>query len=799
MIRYGTTFVFDTFTDTDGTLLSAHTGELGATWVQHGVSTITIVISDANRARRTSGGASDVALYYASGLPATADYEVSTILRQLTAGAAAGVVGRVVTGATTAYMARYDSAGPEWQLVKYVAGTPTTLGTYAQALAVGQDYRMTLRMRGTRISLLVNNIERIAVTDSAITDAGRAGLRASRTTTNSTDTHYDEFSATDILGDGVGRPGVPAPTGSLFHYEPGMPITEMSGTFTRADATTCATYVDVNGVIQTVAANVLRDEHYVDEHRTTLIEDTRTNLVLHSDALASGWTTGGTPTNAVGTYAGRPFSRFTNPVTHELSRAVTLTGNTVKAFSCLVKADGVNGDTYTGIWDATAEVWRVLIHYTVTGTVVTAVLLHGTSLRVEALADGVYRLSCVSIAAVAANANGVYANGTGGAGLTTVLLSGFQVENAATCSSLIPTGAVTVTRAADVLQLPYYARPQALSFYAAQHVPGGVESVAATNSIWIGDATVGYRLSFSSLQARAQRYGTNSDSGAGPSIVVGDFVEQLGTLSAAGGSTASVSINSAAVVVGSLGATSAFEAEWNTAAVILNGTGQGVMAVRAVKVMAGVQSMETMRALKASLVFVQSLEVAHLLELEFSDGWVRLTTAPQDLAYLGDTWESIGGVLSFGGIEESADVKAHSVDITLSGVDQTVMALLLGSEYRGRQALIYRVYYDRTLGTVLGQPVRLFKGLQLSPYTVQESRTREYGTVTIQTRLLSFLGVERVRGIMASLPSHQHYFAGDLFFQHVASIANSPIYWGIAMPFVPRSGGRLPEGREGYV
>lgn len=67
--------------------------------------------------------------------------------------------------------------------------------------------------------------------------------------------------------------------------------------FARADASTCATYRDQNGVVRTVAANILRDQHYVGTVRTVLLESARQNLLLQTEDQSSGsWTNIGTPT-----------------------------------------------------------------------------------------------------------------------------------------------------------------------------------------------------------------------------------------------------------------------------------------------------------------------------------------------------------------------------------------------------------------------------------------------------------------------------------------------------------------------
>ncbi len=97
-------FVTDSFTDTNGTLLSSHTGETGATldetfrvvWGAHHPGT--------SRTGSTGQSQRTRILYYASGAPASADYDVEMDLvcvGTTDTGTAFGVLGRVATGAET--------------------------------------------------------------------------------------------------------------------------------------------------------------------------------------------------------------------------------------------------------------------------------------------------------------------------------------------------------------------------------------------------------------------------------------------------------------------------------------------------------------------------------------------------------------------------------------------------------------------------------------------------------------------------------------------------------------------------
>lgn len=193
-------FVSDTFTDTSGTALPSHTGETGATWTRHGSYAADIVVSDANRAR----GTGTAALNYASGTPASAEYDVEADLRCVSNLSFNGVCGRVATGADTTYIARFFNANG-WQLLKLVAGVATTLGTDTTdgtTLTVGSTYALKLEIRNAAKKLFIGGAERLSSADNAITAAGQSGVRGSGGS-NTTGYHLDNYVATDLSGGGV--------------------------------------------------------------------------------------------------------------------------------------------------------------------------------------------------------------------------------------------------------------------------------------------------------------------------------------------------------------------------------------------------------------------------------------------------------------------------------------------------------------------------------------------------------------------------------------------------------------------
>lgn len=188
-----TPFVSDDFTGlTDGATLQTR-----SPWARHSGSTASVnAVGDTERIR-SSGGSGDTALYYLNVAPPSADYDVRCNLVLLTDNgtASVGVTGRHASAALTFYLARYNTNVDQWQLIKSVAGAQSTLGTAAETFAAGVR-ALVLRMRGDRISLLVDGIELIVATDSAITSAGFAGVRFFGVNGTGTGIHIDTIAGT---------------------------------------------------------------------------------------------------------------------------------------------------------------------------------------------------------------------------------------------------------------------------------------------------------------------------------------------------------------------------------------------------------------------------------------------------------------------------------------------------------------------------------------------------------------------------------------------------------------------------
>ena len=188
-----TTVFSDAFTDTNGTLLQSHTPTGGTSWVKHSASGSENATIQSNKLAHPILASSPL-LYYANFASATAECEVQVVMT-VNANCAGGITARHSTSDTTFYLARHLRSTNQWQLFKFVAGTATNIGVYAETIANGSTRTLKLTCTGTAIKVYIDGVERISVTDSAITAAGYCGLRFGATTADSS--LFDDFTVTD--------------------------------------------------------------------------------------------------------------------------------------------------------------------------------------------------------------------------------------------------------------------------------------------------------------------------------------------------------------------------------------------------------------------------------------------------------------------------------------------------------------------------------------------------------------------------------------------------------------------------
>jgi hypothetical protein len=163
----------------------------------------------------------------------------------------------------------------------------------------------------------------------------------------------------------------------------------------------------------------------------------------------------------------------------------------------------------------------------------------------------------------------------------------------------------------------------------------------------------------------------------------------------------------------------------------------------------------------------------HLLEFDFQP-WVYMTDAWRQISWNGGLYLASKFPLSVSGFGETADLLVNNCTITLSGVDQTIIATLLRESYFDRTVIVRLAMLDEA-HNVIADPVQVFVGRMGRPAIATDP---DGGTCTCSIECSSaWADFERTPGRRTNDAEQQTFFPGDRGFEHVEKIP-AQIFWG---------------------
>jgi hypothetical protein len=163
-----------------------------------------------------------------------------------------------------------------------------------------------------------------------------------------------------------------------------------------------------------------------------------------------------------------------------------------------------------------------------------------------------------------------------------------------------------------------------------------------------------------------------------------------------------------------------------------------------------------------------------MVEALFDSGAVRLWTGIGDLSWSGQTWSGAGTLMAVADVQETAEVRATGVDVTLSGIPSALVSLALQEPYQGRTCNIHQAALDVSTGALIADPYLLFRG-RMDVMTIEEGAETARIALSVESRLID-LEVARERRY-----EHQDQIVDsptDRFFEYTAALVDSQIVWG---------------------
>lgn len=182
-----------------------------------------------------------------------------------------------------------------------------------------------------------------------------------------------------------------------------------------------------------------------------------------------------------------------------------------------------------------------------------------------------------------------------------------------------------------------------------------------------------------------------------------------------------------------------------------------------------------MRSLSTEMQNIAGSEVVRpimLITMEFSTT-LRLWNGIGDLDYSSNTYTGVGDLIAVSPMGESTEISAKGCNITLSGVNQSLVDKAKSEDYQGRKVTIELGALDDN-GDIVSSPVIVFKGF-MDVMSITEGGEHSTINLSVENSLILF-DKTKVRRYTDNDQKIDH--AGDEGFAFVTKIQDKPLIWG---------------------
>ena len=166
---------------------------------------------------------------------------------------------------------------------------------------------------------------------------------------------------------------------------------------------------------------------------------------------------------------------------------------------------------------------------------------------------------------------------------------------------------------------------------------------------------------------------------------------------------------------------------------------------------------------------------AIFVQATFATSTVYLWSGVGSITWNSHSWTGLGSLLGITTPEDSSNVEAKGITVTLSGFDATLLPDAMSEFQLGLPVNVYLgLFTDSTLSTLVSSPVTSWAGRMDQP-TIEVSGTEGLININCESRLIDMnISVDR----RYTNEDQQMTWPGDLCFSFVDGIQQKTIYWG---------------------
>mgnify|MGYP000005822053 CR=1 FL=1 len=165
--------------------------------------------------------------------------------------------------------------------------------------------------------------------------------------------------------------------------------------------------------------------------------------------------------------------------------------------------------------------------------------------------------------------------------------------------------------------------------------------------------------------------------------------------------------------------------------------------------------------------------IVHLVYIETSPA-LYITTAHKQVTFNFQNYSPLGQLLKIPDIEESLSINSGTINLSLTGVDQSIISAVLAQKLINRDIDIYLGFLN-TSGDLVADPLQIFKGI-IENYNASEDSNSKTSRVEVSAAS-HWVDFEKTSGRRTNDADQQLLFPGDDGFRHTSEIIKD-LQWG---------------------
>ena len=166
-----------------------------------------------------------------------------------------------------------------------------------------------------------------------------------------------------------------------------------------------------------------------------------------------------------------------------------------------------------------------------------------------------------------------------------------------------------------------------------------------------------------------------------------------------------------------------------------------------------------------------------LVHMVFDSSELNIWSGVGDLSFDSVTYTGLGDLLSISEIKETSDISATGINVSLSGVKTSLIAIAKDQDYQGRELTVRLGAFNES-GSLIADPVIIFSGF-MDTMTIAEAGTYSSITIAVENKLVAF---ERAKVRRYTAEDQKIEYPADKGFEFVTSIVQKEIFWGRPSP-----------------